>query len=285
MSPDSSVGGDDPWVDRHDQKEGVVSGTFRLEGSQDNHGAQRSYVDEVEAQTSATLSSDDDELQDEPAAGVYSDDPLQPSSGEALSEDLPGSRWDEPEPQEEYDGELSELMYALDEDVTGISRKLKIGEFVSSINQVSTDQHLRVAQLLENFTNARLRSWLPWLRNKKWTGHSLVLFLEFHDVWDSNRKWWEAAYWDARVGSWIPVFNSGTLSLDASYVLIHRRLHCAPEEVISEFWLEEWNDLGLYMLGFPSFASFALFRAEYNDDGDWRDELDLPTGDDYGEFE
>ena len=278
VPPGLNVGEDDPWMDLHAQKEEDVSGTPSLEGSKGNDG------DEAEAQISPIVPSDDRELQDEPAEAVYSDDPFQPSNGKALSGEPPERYWDEPEPLEEYDGELSELMYALDDDVTGISRKLRIGEFVASMNHATNAHRLRITQLLENFTNARLRRWLPWLRNKEWTGHTLILFLEFRNVWDSSTEWWEADYWDARMGSWIPVFNRATLSLDASYELIHQRLNCSPREVISDNWLEEWNDLGLYMQGFDSFASFALFRAEYNDDGDWRDELGLPADDDYGGF-
>ena len=283
VPPGLNVGEDDPWMGLHTQKEEAVSGIPNLEGSEANDGARHSNGDEVEAQTSTIVSSDDRELQVEPAA-VYSDDPFQPSNGKALNGEPPERYWDEPEPLEEFDGELSELMYALDDDVTSISRKLRIGEFVASINSATDVQRLRIIQLLENFTNTRLRRWLPWLRSKEWTGHSLILLLEFQDIWDRNKEWWEADYWDERIGSWIPVFNRATLSLDASYELIHQRLNCSPGEVISHNWLEEWNDLGLYMQGFDSFASFALFRAEYNDNGDWRDTLGLPTDDDYDGF-
>ena len=107
----------------------------------------------------------------------------------------------------------------------------------------------------------------------RWTGHSLLLFLEFRALWDSSPEWWESSYWSHRLGHWLLSSNRMNLSRDATYVLVQRRIHCEPDEIIDPFWLEEWDDPAVWECGILSFASFAVFRAELNNDEDWRSRL------------
>ena len=169
---------------------------------------------------------------------------------------------DEPDPSVEFDPDLKEVLYPK-EGLTGLFQKLKIDEFISGVDQINEIQFEEISVLLADFGAARLRRWMPWLRTKAWSGHSLLLFLEFRNLWDSNPVWWE--YWYRGVNS-----NRNSLSLDATYALVQQRLDCKFSEVIDEAWFRDWENLELWKRGFPSFASFVLFRAALGADEDWR---------------
>ncbi len=69
-----------------------------------------------------------------------------------------------------------------------------------------------------------------------------------------------------------------SLSLDASYLLVQRRSHCSPDDVIDDAWFEDWEDIDLWVLvsqGFFSFSSFALYRSKLSYSEDWRRRPDL----------
>ena len=182
-------------------------------------------------------------------------------------------RWDEPEPLAEPDSNLSEPLYSIDYNLTEVTRKLKSGEFIASIDEVTDVQRDRVIGILESFSVAQLRSWLPWLRGKAWIGESLLLFLDFWDLWHNSPHWWEYSVWDRWVKIWWPYFNQSVLSRDKCYYLIQHRLHYQPKEVIDATWFVDWYDHSLWKHGFADFASFAVFRATLSNEEDWRNFL------------
>ena len=192
---------------------------------------------------------------------------------------------DEPEPQEEYDPGLSEPLYTSDNSVTDLSRDIKIDELLARISHANETQRLQITEFLLERSVGRLRHWLPWLRSRAWTGDSLLLFLEFRNLWDNNRQWWEWTYWDKFLECWHPRFVHGSLTLDDSYVLIHLRLDRRVNEIIDRNWLDEWAHFGLWQFEFPSFARFALFRAWLGDDEEWRNKLGLYDDDSYEDDE
>ena len=193
-----------------------------------------------------------------------------------LDDDIVDADWDEPEPLAEADSELSERLYPPDNDVTALSRVLKINELLSCIKPITDEQRLRITALLKEYSVRRLRSWLPWLRKKDWSGHSLLLFLQFRNIWDSdcNARWWENSFWHAGLECWYPSYSRNNLNREATYELIQYRLRCVPGEVINEDWFEEWRSFALWARGFPSFASFAVFRAKFSDGEEWREYVD-----------
>ena len=195
-------------------------------------------------------------------------------------DDLNETVWDEPEPFAEYDSELSEDLYIPDDDVSNRSRNIKIDEFVARVADLTHAQQGQVTELLETLSLGRLSSWLPWLREKDWTGHSLLLFLEFRLIqWEENPQWWESSFWNARLDHWWAYSNSSTLSLEGAFTLVQSRLHCSPDGVLDEIWFNDWDDYTVWKRGFPSFAAFAIFRAGLLDGENW---LELLTW--YSEF-
>ena len=210
---------------------------------------------------------------------LYIDDEM-PMEGH--TNDSNESEWDEPEPQEEYDSQLSEPTYSSnsDEDASDLSRKLKIGELIASVDATDT-QRTRIAQLLDGFSSGRLRYWLSWMRKQGWTGRSLLLFLEFRGFWDTNPKWWEYSLWNEPLNCWYVYQSSSCLTLDMTYSLIQSRLHCRPHHVIDEAWFEDWDYFALWRREFSSFALFVLYRAGLQDDEDWQNGLNLPVEDPY----
>ena len=179
---------------------------------------------------------------------------------------------DEPEPLAEYDSDLSEKLHIF-EDVSGIYRNIKIDEFVAGISSSTDTQRAHISQLLEGMSAGRLRSWLPWLWDQDWTGHSLLLFLDFRiNYWEKTPEWWEYTFGRSSQGHWwtYPSSSYNMLSRDATYDLVHARLDYPSREIIDEAWLKDWEDFALWKRGFPSFAGFAVFRAEIVDGEDWR---------------
>ncbi len=211
------------------------------------------------------------ELENEPSIkeGDFSIDTLLYLNG---SEDDP-DYLDEPEPLAEYDEELTEPLYDSDGDVANLSQKLSADQVVASLERATDDQRSQIAAILSEFSPRKLSRWISWLKERDWTGHSLLLFFEFLDLWNENSQWWEYSVWSQWLDRWWTYSSSGVLSRDACYDLIHHRLQYEPDNVIDETWFKDWDDLALWKRGFQSFASFAVFRAGLNEGEDWRDHL------------
>ena len=169
--------------------------------------------------------------------------------------------WLEQELLSDYDPDLHHTLYEEEEVYDNLSAELRIDEFVARVADATDSECRQISDLLDNLETGRLRYWLPRLRRKPWTGHSLLLFLQFREVWDKKDAWWESTYWDKLMEVWYPVWNRGNLSLDDTYILIHNRIHCKPEAVIDNNWLEEWNSMHLWLNGYFSFASYAVFKS------------------------
>ncbi len=238
-------------------------------------GNSRWDVPDIQNEDLSALSA---ELGDEeyPSISLDWDDDL-----DLADEDNPD--WDEPEPLAEYDSELRQPVYAIDNDDVALSSELKIDQWVATkLGTATSDQLGQIAELLGELGNNRLRRWRPWLDKQKWTSGSLLFFLRFRLHWDLNPHWWEYSFWDWRSHCWYPTRSRYSLSLDDSYDLIHRRSGYRPYEVIDETWLGEWLDLALWKCGFPSFASFAMFRAGFEPGENWQHHLDWNATDDLG---
>ncbi len=192
--------------------------------------------------------------------------------------------WDEPEPLGEYEPELRRQLPGIDnDDAEALIGELRIDQWVSRIVAATAVQQKRIATLLWQLGDKRLRSWLPWLGKQQWTGASLLLFLEFWDIWDRRPHWWASSYWDPGLRCWRPTGRPvrTSLSRDASYKLVQLRLNQRPYEVIDEAWFDDWNELELRSRGFPTFASFAVFRAGFKPGENWKAHLDSDTPDDF----
>ena len=178
--------------------------------------------------------------------------------------------WDDPEPLAEYDSELQQPLYVIEDDGDGFGVELRIDQWVAEVDSANATQRRLIAELLKGLGYNRLRQWLPWLDNQHWTGESLLLFLRFRVHWESSPHWWEHSYWDWRTRCWYPVRRRDSLSRDDTYELVQLRLDYPPHKVIDETWLADWLDLALWQHGFRSFASFAVFRARFAPGDDWQ---------------
>lgn len=190
------------------------------------------------------------------------------------------SEYDEPVPSAEYNYELHEPLHVADVAHVDIGNKVRIDEFISGIDDISDAQSDQIAELLGNLGRSRLLSWLS--EYDDWTGHSLILFLEFRTIWENNHEWWESRFGWRRYGSWWHPrnrYNKSNLTRDWMRELILHRLHCSAEEVIDEEWFDDWEISEMWRRGFPTFAAFALFRAEIGEDADWQASLDSWEGD------
>ena len=190
--------------------------------------------------------------------------------------------WDEPEQLSEYDGELRQPLYVIDdEDDYVLGNELRIDRWVATKLATYTKfQQRQITRLLGEFSDNRLRRWLPWLDKQQWTGDSLLLFLDFWGYWDLNQHWWEYSFWDNRLQCWYLTRSRYSLSLDDSYDLIQLRTDCRPSEVIDETWFDDWHELALWQRGFYSFASFAVFRAKFKPGERWQLHLNSDDPDD-----
>ena len=178
--------------------------------------------------------------------------------------------FEEPEPVAEYDSDLGESLYEPTGAVEELARTLKIDEFMAEIGEANSDQKSQCAELLGELSAARLRYWLTWLRRQVWTGTSLLLFIDFRiNCWEENAEWWELNVWREWTGHWWTYSNPGTLSLDATYELIHFRMMYPAEQIIDGKWLDDWTEYSPWRLGVSSFAEFVLFRAGLKRGEDW----------------
>ena len=206
---------------------------------------------------------------------------LEHHSAESLPEDIvseSGLITDEPEPLAEYDSELSEPLYEISFDrIDDLERELRIDHLVAFIDDASNKQRILIAEMLRRFGNAKLRNWIVWLSNKEWTGNSLLLFLEFFNLWYENSQWWEYWYWDKRLG-WLPGFSRHILTRDEAYQWVQRFPHCGPNELVDESWYEDWELFEVWRYGFDSFIAFVRFRFDLDEGEEWRHHLSV---DDY----
>ena len=180
------------------------------------------------------------------------------------------SDWDEPELTAEYDSELRQPLYVIEDDDPALAGELRIDQWVAvKLGAFTSTQRGEIAELLRDLNPNRLRRWLPWLGQQEWTGDSLLLFLRFRELWDSTSHWWECTFWDHRAKCWYPTRNRYSLTLNDAYDLVMSRLGFRPREVIDEAWLGDWIEMKLWQHGFLSFASFAAFRARFGRGESW----------------
>ena len=189
----------------------------------------------------------------------------------------PPSDWAEPDPTIDGSSQLSESLYPPDPTITDVSRSLKIGELLAGVEPITEEQYDRCHEVLSACRIGRLRRWIPWLRNRDWSGTKLRLFLEFRCLWNSqaNSRWWETFWWDVREQEWMPSYQSGTLTLDHCLELVNSRGPCKATDVIDPAWFAEWDEHAAWELGVHSFARFAVFRAEIPNADDWLERLSL----------
>ena len=180
--------------------------------------------------------------------------------------------YDAPEPLAEYDGKLADPLYKSEIDDGNLIRNLGIDEIIASAKDATDEQRDRIAKALYEYSPRKLSNLLRWLKGKAWTGHALLLFLEFRVLWNENPHWKESYFWSEQSRDWCLSPRPAVLRRNDCYLLVNARLHCSPDEVIDEEWFEDWDRFTLWEYGFLSFASFALFRAQH-EDGDWRNSL------------
>ena len=185
--------------------------------------------------------------------------------------------WDEPAPLGEFDPELRQVSQGIDEDEIGpVASDLRVNHWVSTIPTTTALQRERISRLLSQFEKDRRPVLIRWLRKKEWTGDILVFFLEFLTIWEKRTAWWDSYHWDPSLRCWRragrPSRNS--LTMDDAYKLVQSRLDRHPTEAIDDAWLWDWERLELWEKGFPSFASFAVFRSGFSRDDDWRQYID-----------
>ena len=184
---------------------------------------------------------------------------------------------EEPVPTAEFDPYLSEELYQ-ESELVQVSESIdlsydayvRLDSFLAGIG-LSKEQDSEIREYLEKFSRSRLSNWLPWLRSKLWTGHTLVLFVQFHNHWESNPEWWESRRYH-RIHGWQPknMSLSNILTRDDAYTIVHRRTCFHPEEMIDSVWFDEWDYHSLWQHGFYSFAAFAKFRSALNDGEEWK---------------
>ena len=171
----------------------------------------------------------------------------------------------------DFDPDLHQPRYETPGDSDTLTVELRIDELVASVEEVAEAERRQIFEVLASLDSGQLRYWLPRLQQKSWSSHSLLLFLEFRKIWDGKREWWESTYWDRRLEVWYPLWNRSNLTLEETYILVQRRLHCNASDVIEETWFEEWErSPHLWKHGyFLSFAKYALSRAAYPDRKKW----------------
>ena len=185
------------------------------------------------------------------------------------TENIDASAFEEPEPEAEGKSDLRQSLFDQYDRDLNISQKIKVNEFIATLEAAEEEPASHIVELLEGLGNAKLMRWLPWLRHQAWTGASLLLFLEFRIIWEHTLQWWETSFWSDRDG-WRLYYNPYSMSLDDTYELIHSRLDCSPDEVVDNQWVSEWENLAPWNYGFQSFASFISFRSRLEDRTDWR---------------
>ena len=178
----------------------------------------------------------------------------------------------------DYQSDLGEALYELNGNPQDWAQSLRIDEFISRLRNVSVSQREEISNLLLALSRPRLSSWLPWLRSHEWTGHTLLLFLQFRTFWDENCELWASLRWSPAANHWFTFLNRGNLSLEDSFLLVQRRSDLPAHQLIDAEWFDDWDELDVWVRvseGFFSFASFALYRSRLNNGEDWRCRPDL----------
>lgn len=194
---------------------------------------------------------------------------------EPLPDDLDSSEYapigfDEPEPEGEFIGGLSQELHIPDGGIHNLRQTLELDEFLAYVGEMTDCQRYRIEETLLSFSAPRRANWLRWMKLKEWTGKSLLLFLQFYDLWNETPMWWEYLYFSTSSDAWELHYNSATLSREKCYNLALLRLGYRVDAIIDESWFEDWDDFGLWRHGFNSFASFAVFRAGVSPGEDWK---------------
>ncbi len=281
--PNLDVVEDDPWSISPNRADANVAQNLQIEGQLPSKASDNSNtksdatapVGQTEDSQLTDAKTDIDDLEPTEEDDWGSDDL---HLADQVGLDYYVDNLDEPEPLAEYDSDLSETLYELDSDISNLTLRLRVDEFIAGVEHATDNHREELSEALNELGSRRLSHLLLWLKRKNWTGHSLLLFINFRAVWDDNPDWWEYIVWRSGFDTLWRYSNSGVLSRDACYELIHSRLHCNPHEVIDERWYEDWDNFVLWKRGFPSFASFALYRAGLNDCEDWWSLLDFTNG-------
>ena len=72
-----------------------------------------------------------------------------------------------------YDDQSRQKPFLPDEEDVDLTRQVRIVEFIASIEDVTQFQEERIVEILQGYSDGRLRNWLAWLSGKKWTGKPL----------------------------------------------------------------------------------------------------------------
>ena len=185
------------------------------------------------------------------------------------------------DPTEDPTSDFSEPLYPPDHSVTNLTLSLKIDEFLAGAKPITQKQNQRCFELLEGCGTKWVGRNLTWLREQKWNGSLLQLFLEFREHWKShaNYRWWESLHWNAWMQRWVPSYQPNLLTHALELDLISQRPNSNVHGVIDAKWHMEWEENAPWEMGVTSFANFALFRARIPEREDWREYL-LPEGSD-----
>ena len=192
---------------------------------------------------------------------------------------------DEPEPVAEFDDELRDPLYELQDLPQSIFRDLDVDQFLSGISFASDEERLQISAILGEHGPRSLSRTLAWLREKQWTGGSLLRYLTFRELWFDTAHWWESGHWSHQSQCWWHYSTPYHLTREGCYYLIHSRAEFEIDEIIGEDWLDDWNRMALWKRGFTTFASFAVFRAGMSEEEDWISGLDSDQFWDAAEFD
>ena len=175
---------------------------------------------------------------------------------------------EEPIPFIDYDPDLGEEIYQRVESIDLTNVDIMLDLFLSSVT-LSQGEDRQIRRHFEDFSRARLSNWLAWLNSKEWTGETLMLFVRFHNHWESNPEWWEIIWYHPIHGWQWQKSTSSILSRNEAYHIVQCRIDFPPDAIIDPVWFEEWECQRLWRHGFYSFAAFAKFRAALGGDEDW----------------
>ena len=190
-----------------------------------------------------------------------------------------------------YDDQSRQKPFLPDEEDVDLTRQVRIVEFIASIEDVTQFQEERIVEILQGYSDGRLRNWLAWLSGKKWTGKPLQLYLEFWEFWRANSDLWQILRWRSIEKRWANTLYSYSLSRECAYELLCHRSDCSAEDIIDPDWLADWDEIDTWIRvreGFFSFADFAAYRSRLHYAEDWmyRPDLgvDLYSPNDYREI-
>ena len=142
--------------------------------------------------------------------------------------------FDAPEPEDEFDGGLSQDPHPPDEGIQNLRQTLELDEFLAYVDEMTDCQRYSIEEALLNFSASKRANWLRWLKSKKWNGKTLLLFLLFHHLWNETSIWWECIYSSASSGVREPYSNNAALTREMCYDLVLLRLDYRLEKVIDE---------------------------------------------------